>query len=293
MNIKEERLIQQAFDRAYKAIFYKLYESLDYEKNPTFTVVTVAELYAFIDSTLDQLDAEITAIFPELIRQVLELAFAYAVVSMWQNQKRNKKLFTLKRALLFAQESLNDGDTYKYYMASTKDLLQATKNTRYTTKKLIQKAFNKHLTVSNLNSKSRDELANMIMKELKGNKLKQLIYKDTIAIVDKAGRRWNTRVYVDMAINTKILEAHVEGVKQFVIQNNGKGDLAVIPTNPLTVDTCKGFQGKIISMTGATPNYPTYAELKASGLIFHPRCRHAPIPYYTYEDIPEHIRKNN
>ena len=54
-------------------------------------------------------------------------------------------------------------------------------------------------------------------------------------------------------------------------------DLAIIPSKGAK-DHCKNFEGMIISLTGLTKNYPTYDQLKATNLVFHPRCKHNPIP---------------
>lgn len=51
-------------------------------------------------------------------------------------------------------------------------------------------------------------------------------------------------------------------------------DLAVISYHGAK-DFCGKFEGMVISLNGATPGYPTYAELRGMGLIFRPNCKHS------------------
>lgn len=44
-------------------------------------------------------------------------------------------------------------------------------------------------------------------------------------------------------------------------------------TSTRTCDKRSPWGGKVLSLTGETPGYPTMAEAKAAGL-FHPNCRH-------------------
>lgn len=290
---KQVNYVNKAFERAYSDINSKLIVALDYNRNPEFSVISLYMLYKWIDNRITELDSEIADFFPEAVRKALEIGFAEALLSQWTTENQHPKSLNMDNAIAHASKLLAPNYVATYSMTSMKDLLQATKNTDYSVKRLIQDTFSKHLTIKNLKNMNRVEMADKMIKELTGNKLKELIQKNTTAIVDKAGRRWNTAVYVDMAVTTKLHQAHVEGIKQYVQQNAGKGDLARIPFNPLTIDACKAFQGMIISMTGATAGYRTYDEMKATGLIFHPRCRHKPIPYYDEGAIPEHIMEEH
>ncbi len=49
-----------------------------------------------------------------------------------------------------------------------------------------------------------------------------------------------------------------------------------------TCDKCKAWVGRIVSITGKTPEYPTLADAKAAGL-FHPRCTHNISAAMTFE----------
>ena len=39
-------------------------------------------------------------------------------------------------------------------------------------------------------------------------------------------------------------------------------------------DPCSKWEGRVLSLTGATEGCPTLEEAKTTNEIFHPRCRH-------------------
>lgn len=51
-------------------------------------------------------------------------------------------------------------------------------------------------------------------------------------------------------------------------------DLIQISYHTSTCEMCAPRNGKVLSLTGQTPGYPTLAEAEGAGL-FHPNCRHA------------------
>ncbi len=97
--------------------------------------------------------------------------------------------------------------------------------------------------------------------------------------VDKAKREWSMRTYAEMAARTVAMEAHLEGTKNRLLEHGS--DLIKISSHSKPCSYCRPWEGKILSLTGKTPGYPTLEEAKAAKL-FHPRCKHA---YGAY--IPE------
>ena len=93
-----------------------------------------------------------------------------------------------------------------------------------------------------------------------------------VAFVDRSGREWNMSTYVEMLARTTVMKIHNEAVKNEFIAHGE--DLVVISYHLPTCEMCKPWNGKIVSLTGATKDYPTMAEAEADGL-FHPNCRHA------------------
>lgn len=152
------------------------------------------------------------------------------------------------------------------------DLLFATDNTSVHLKKLVRSVFQKHLTLSGLEKTSQKELIKRIQLDLTKKGLSNMIKKDGfVGIIDKIGRKWELSVYVKMVVKTKMAQAYHEGLKDKA-HETGK-DLAMISKRGAK-DSCRYFEGVIISMTGLTNGFMTYDQCKATGLIFHPNCRH-------------------
>lgn len=278
--------VTKTFATSYTKVYKKLQTSLDFKSNPMFLLVSIYSLYKFLDSTFGELDAELEEQMSDEIEYAYILGFAMGLMAYYDSMKLS---YTFKSVMKEVPNMMDKAALIKLKKVAMKDLLQITKNTDYTTKKLIQDVMSKHLTIQHMKNIGRDDLANAIIKDITGKKLKGDIQKNMVAIVDKAGRRWNVDTYVDMVTRTKAQEVYVKGLQHFADKNNGNGDLAVIPHNMLTKDACLNYEGMIISMTGATEGYPTYEELRSTGDIFHPRCRHTPQPYWSEEHIPTGI----
>ena len=108
-----------------------------------------------------------------------------------------------------------------------------------------------------------------------------------VAFVDRAGKQWNMSTYVEMLARTTVMKIHNEAVKnEFVAHGE---DLVIISYHLPTCEMCKPWNGRIVSLTGATKGYPTMTDAEAEGL-FHPNCRHAfslYIPDNPYEGLTE------
>lgn len=101
---------------------------------------------------------------------------------------------------------------------------------------------------------------------------KNLAEKGITGFQDRAGRDWNMKSYTEMVARTTTMEAHLEGTKNRILEHGY--DLVKITTHPGSCEKCLPYEGKVLSLSGKTPGYPTLAEAKAKGL-FHPRCKHA------------------
>lgn len=93
---------------------------------------------------------------------------------------------------------------------------------------------------------------------------------------DKLGRRWNMTAYVQMVARTTPMEAHLQGTCNRLLENGI--DLVRVSDHVDPCEKCAPWEGKVLSITGQTPGYPTIAEARAQGL-FHPNCRHATSGY--------------
>lgn len=107
-------------------------------------------------------------------------------------------------------------------------------------------------------------------------------YRDDLArhgitgFTDKLGRRWNMTAYVQMVARTTPMEAHLQGTCNRLLENGI--DLVRVSDHVDPCEKCAAWEGKVLSITGRTPGYPTIAEARAQGL-FHPNCRHATSGY--------------
>lgn len=93
---------------------------------------------------------------------------------------------------------------------------------------------------------------------------------------DKRGRQWKSEDYFDMLTKTVMKNIQNECYANTLI-NEGR-DLVKVNHNGAT-DPCRFWEGKILSLTGATPGYTTVDEARATGEVFHPRCRHRLVVY--------------
>ncbi|MGI6620164.1 MAG: phage minor capsid protein [Bacillota bacterium] len=100
---------------------------------------------------------------------------------------------------------------------------------------------------------------------------------------DKVGREWNMKTYAEMVARTTTMEAHLTGTANRLLEHGY--DLVRVSSHPGSCEKCAPWQGRILSLTGKTPGYPTLEEAKADGL-FHPNCRHA---YRLYIDLDAEI----
>ncbi len=109
------------------------------------------------------------------------------------------------------------------------------------------------------------------------------------AFVDSRGRRWHMDTYAEMAVRTATFRALNAGHSARLIAAGH--DLVVISHHPRPAPVCRPFEGKLVSLTGRTPNGPvtapavfgghpvtghvvaSMAEAEARGL-HHPNCRH-------------------
>ena len=108
--------------------------------------------------------------------------------------------------------------------------------------------------------------------------------------IDKAGRQWKAENYFGMlnrtlhataARQSYINEATTElGYDLYQIEGGVTGSSVEYPGDP-----CDNWAGRIISMTGNTKGYPTYADAVDAG-VFHPNCTHF-IRALLPSDMPE------
>ena len=102
--------------------------------------------------------------------------------------------------------------------------------------------------------------------------LEEITGRGIYGFVDRAGKKWSMKTYAEMLARTSLMEIHNEAQwREFRAHDE---DLVVISFHTGTCPKCAPWQGRVLSLTGQTPGFPTLDDAKAGGL-FHPRCRHA------------------
>lgn len=94
---------------------------------------------------------------------------------------------------------------------------------------------------------------------------------DGVKVRVPSGKFWDPTAYSRMLARTAIADARRVSFRQRYL-TNGVDVVRVVP-NGTTHDVCARWEGRLLSLTGATPGIPTVAEAQAAGL-FHPQCRH-------------------
>lgn len=119
-------------------------------------------------------------------------------------------------------------------------------------------------------------------------KIIENLQKDFVAIVDKGGRTWKLDRYAEMLTRTRMREVTNMGLVTR-LQREGY-DLVQVSSHPNDCEMCSPWDGKVLSITGRTPGYPTVDDATATGL-FHPNCYDNKTEVYTkngwklFEDV--------
>lgn len=87
--------------------------------------------------------------------------------------------------------------------------------------------------------------------------------------VDRSGRGWELESYVEMATRTGAGRAHVAG--SLARYEAAGRDLVIVSDAPEECEVCRRWEGRVLSISGRTPGYPTVARATAEGLL-HANC---------------------
>lgn len=111
--------------------------------------------------------------------------------------------------------------------------------------------------------------------------LDQFATRGVTGYIDRAGRSWDLPSYVEMAVRSAAGRATVDAHTDR-LQAQGQ-DLVIVSDAPQECSICRPWEGKVLSLTGATAGAVagargvrvagTLAQARQDGL-FHPNCRH-------------------
>lgn len=113
--------------------------------------------------------------------------------------------------------------------------------------------------------RTRRQLAQDMLRRLAGEGLTHVRYAD--------GRKVSLEAYTDMSARTMAGQAAVQASMNRYAEYGF--DLVRVSAHPRPSPMCQPWEGKVLSRTGDTDNYPTYAEAHAGGRgLHHPSCKH-------------------
>lgn len=95
--------------------------------------------------------------------------------------------------------------------------------------------------------------------------------KGVTGFVDSAGRNWSLDSYAEMSTRSALGRAAIQGHVDTLIANDR--DLVIVSDSPEECPWCRRWEGKVLSLSGRTPGYPTMADAQGAGL-FHANCTH-------------------
>lgn len=91
-------------------------------------------------------------------------------------------------------------------------------------------------------------------------------------VIDAAGRKWKPETYVEVVAHEKMNQAYFEGNMN---ESISRGAFYGVISSHGAKDACRYHEGRIVKLIEDAPgDYPTIDELKATGQIFHVRCKH-------------------
>lgn len=282
--------ITAVYKKAYSNILTNLVDRLSYNGGDFSDVnaITEMELLRQIDLALNQANVQVQ----EEITDYINKQYVNGQINHYIAVNGITNYETILKEFPFA--SINWTMANQLIADTMEDLLFATDNTKKKIKRIIRDTVSKHLQLNAIQGESYKTIKQLIIKDLQKQGLSKKIVKEGfVGVIDKGGRKWGLQNYADMVVKTKTHQAYIEGLKQQSMDTGN--DLAVIPRKGAT-DPCANFEGMIISLTGQTKGYMTYEQLRATNLIFHPRCSHSPIPIHGAdalheEDIKIHQQK--
>jgi len=95
---------------------------------------------------------------------------------------------------------------------------------------------------------------------------------ETFVFTDAGGRTWETKTYMTMNVRTNALRVY----NDCLCEDMGRAGCDYVRVSYGGDPDCRScfpWEGRILSVSGKDPDFPTYEDAKAAGM-FHPNCVH-------------------
>lgn len=106
--------------------------------------------------------------------------------------------------------------------------------------------------------------------------LDELTENGISSFTDAGGKTWNLGTYAEMHARTSSMEATNLATENRMAEVGE--DLVKITSHAGACPLCIPWEGKVLSLSGGSDEYPSVDEARAAGL-FHPNCAHRPTPW--------------
>lgn len=195
------------------------------------------------------------------------------IKSVAEERIKDRGLSVAKAIELLPKSKLADKQLKALIADTYGDILLATQNTEPAIKKIVRETVRDVAQFNALTGEAYSVQAEELAERLSVKGLtKRIVKEGFVGITDKAGRRWDLGTYSNMVMKTKVNQAYIQGVS-YEAEELGF-DLAVISAHGAK-DACRRWEGVVVSLNGNTKGYPTLADAKSTGEIFHPNCEHS------------------
>lgn len=254
-----------------------------YGKEKDISRSQMQSVLAQLSVLLREVDSEAEVWVKERIQEAFKNGQAETLVAIGEVK-------TLDEAVKLASMSALVYTTLDVLLEDTfEDLLYANQKMKRETVKMVRAIVSEQMREKAAMGQGRNTTRNAIIKALSKKEIRERFnVEGNVAIIDKAGRRWKLETYAEMIVRTKLMQSHIEGTRIEALERGV--DLAIISSHGAT-DACRLYEGQIISLNGLTDGFPTYRDLAASNLIFHPNCKHKVTPIRDINLLPAAVRK--
>lgn len=239
-------------------MYLKHYQS---NSNSPYTGLALKKLEASINSFYKNLGIEVKGAFRETLPEVLKSVYDRASVDL--------KKAGLRRAIVGDV----DPKRINYFLDSTfKQVAMYTDKMAFSNIRDLRLLSSKILRESVVSGLSRREVSKMMLSE--AMKIKGFEF------ISNSDKNWPLKSYFNMLARTELMNSARASYDDKMAEEGF--DVMKLTTSGKSCDKCAKFEGRLFSLTGATPTLPSKADLESAG-VFHPNCTHS------YSLVPRYI----